>query len=99
MFILWKNVEILNLHRMLWKNVELQTNNPSAFVPWKRENRGVYIERDVFHAEMPVEALQSHFRRIVVLAEMTQHNVLNARMIDFGDESCRLCITEMPKRS
>ena len=68
--------------------MELQTDDSCAFVPWKREDRSVYIECDMLHAEVSIKTLQSHFRCIVVLAEMAQHNVLNARMIDFGDESC-----------
>ena len=62
----------------------LQVHKARAFVAWQRENRGVHIGSDMLFAELLIEALHGLLRRVVVLAEMTQHDVLHARMIYFG---------------
>ena len=92
---MWKSVEILNTKPILWKNVESQADDSRAFMPWKRENRSIYIEGDALHAELFVETLHSYIRRVVVFAEVTQHNVLYFSTIDFCDEPCRLFVTQV----
>ena len=99
MCVLWKSVEVLTPHLILWKNVELQTDNSCAFMPWKRENRCVYIECDTLHTKVFIETLHGHFRRIVVFAEMAQHNVFDAWMVNLCNEPRRLGIAQMAERT
>ncbi len=71
---------------LLWNPQRLQIHETSAFVARQGEDGSVDIWADVFLAELLIEALHGAFGRIVVLAEMTEHNMLDARMVDFRQE-------------
>ena len=71
----------------MWKNVESKVDKTCVFAARQRENGGVHIGMDVFHSELLIQALHGAFRGVVVLAKVAKHDVLHARMIDFGNET------------
>lgn len=64
---------------------------------WQRENRGVHIGSDMLFAELLIEALHGLLRCVVVLAEVTQHDIFHARMIYFGHKPRRFLVAQMAK--
>ena len=75
----------------------LQIHKSRAFVARQRENRGVCVEPDALFLELLIEALHGALRRVVVLAEVAKHDVFHARMVDFGHETRRFFIAQMPE--
>lgn len=78
----------------MWRS---EIDEAGPLVARQGEDRGVHVGMDVFHAEMLIEALHGLFRRIVVLAEMTEHDVLDAGMVGLGDKAGRLVVAQMAK--
>ena len=59
---------------------------------------GILVEADVVLAELLVEALHGTFGRVVVLAQVAEHDVFDARMVNLGQEPCRLGVAQMTER-
>lgn len=62
------------------------------------ENRGVHVGMHMLHAELLIETPHGTFGRVVVFAEVAQHDALDARMVDLGDETRRFLVAQMPER-
>ena len=54
---------------------------------------------DVLFAELFIKALHGTFWRIVVLTQVTEHNMLDFRMIHLRNKSCRLLVAEVAEAS
>ena len=72
---MWKLKKFLTYRGKMWN---LQIHEARAFVARQGENRGVHIWVDMPLAELLIEALHGAFGRVVVLAEVTQHDVFHA---------------------
>lgn len=77
----------------------LQIHKTCAFVAWQGEDRGVHIGTDMLFVELLIQALQGTLRGVVVLAEVAQHDVFHARMIDLRHKTRRLLIAQMAERT
>lgn len=75
-----------------------QVHKTRAFVPWQGENRGVHIGMDALLSELLVKALHGSLWRVVVFAEVTQHNMLYFRTIHLHNETSRLLVAEVSER-
>lgn len=96
---MWKFVEIRGKMTTLWNDLwKLKIDEACRLVPRQGENRSVCIGADAFLLELLIEALHSPLRRVVVFAEVAEHNVFDARMINFSQETRRLHIAQMTKR-
>ena len=93
---MWKLKKFLTNRGKTWN---LQIDEARAFVARQGENRGVHIGVDMPLAELLIEALHGTFGRVVVLAEVAQHDVFHARVIDFGHKLRRLLVAQMAKRT
>ena len=81
------------------KRVDLEVDEARAFVARQGKHRGGRGEMDAFLAELLVEALQSPLGRVVVLAEVAQHDVLNLWTVHLCEEARRLDVAQVTKRS
>lgn len=75
-------------HNNRGKVGNLQIHKTRALVAWQGEDGGVHVGVDMLLVELLIQALHSALRRVVVLAEMAQHNVLHTRMIDIRHKPC-----------
>ena len=93
--IMWKVTECFKKRGKLGN---LQIHKTCALVAWQGENGGVHIGTDMLFVELLIQALHSSLGGVVVLAEVTQHDVFHARMIGLRHKSRRLLIAQMAKR-
>ena len=75
----------------------LQIHKTRALVARQGEDGGVHVGMDMFLVELLIQALHGAFWRVVVLAEMAQHDVFHARMIDVGYKPRRFLVAQMTK--
>ena len=92
---LWKNVEITKTLPKLWKTGESQIHKTRTLVARQGENGGMRIGADMVVAELLVKALHDAIRRVVVLAEVAEHDVFQAGMIYLGYETGHFLIAQM----
>ena len=93
--IMWKVTECLKKRGKLGN---LQIHKTCALVARQGEDGGVHIGTDMLFVELLIQALHGSLRGVVVLAEVAQHDVFHARMIDLSHKSRRLLIAQMAKR-
>ena len=79
--------------------MDLKVDKTRAFMPWERKYRGIHAKVYMLRLKLLVETLHSPLRRIVVLAEMTKHDVLDLRMVHLGEEPGRLNVAQMSERT
>lgn len=79
------------------KTGNLQIHKARAFVAWQREDGCVHVRMHMLLVELLIEALHGPFWGVVVLAEMAQHDVFHARMIDVGYKPRRFLVAQMTK--
>ena len=73
----------------------LEIDETRPLVAGQRKDGGVHIGMDMLHAEVLIDALHGLFGRVVVLAKMTKHDVLDAGMVDLGHKTRRLVVAQM----
>lgn len=79
----------------VWRS---EVHEAGAFVAWQGKDRCVCVDADVFLAKMLIEALYGTLRRVVVFAQVAEHDVLDSGMIYFRDEPCRFFVAQVSKR-
>lgn len=79
----------------MWNPHWLQIHEARAFVARQRKDGSVYIRVDVFLAELLIKALHGALRGVVVLAKVTEHDVLDAWMVNISQKASRLHIAQM----
>lgn len=67
-------------------------------VAGQRKYGGILVEADVVLTELLVEALHVAAGGVVVLAQMTQHDVLDARVVNLRQEPRRFSVAQMAER-
>ena len=83
----------------MWIIVESKVDETRAFVAWQRKDGGIHIHVDMLLAELLVEALHGSIGRVVVFAQVAQHDVLDTWMIHLGQKARRLDVAQMAKRA
>ena len=78
--------------------MESKIDETRALVARQGENGCVHIGVDMLFAELLVEALHGALRRIVVFAQVAQHDILNHRVIHLGQKTRRFHVAQMPER-
>ena len=76
----------------------LQIYESCTLVAWQGEDGGVHIRMHMLLAELLIQALHGAIRRVIVLAEVAEHNVFHARVVHIGHKPRRLFIAQMTER-
>ena len=86
-------------HNNRGKVGNLQIHKTRALVAWQGEDGSVHVGVDMLLVELLIETLHGALWRVVVFAEVAEHNVFDARMVNLCDEPRRLGIAQVAERT
>ena len=92
---LWNSTAYFVFCGKMWS---LKIDKTRGFVPGQWEYGCAWVEVNMLCFQLLVKTLQSQLWRVVVLAQVTQHDVFNERMVDLCDKPGRFHIAKMSER-